>query len=66
MGASSEMNKLVRKVRKAGWAVVLTRNNHWKILSPSGPLFVPSTPSDSRSMKNCRALLKRAGLDVTL
>lgn len=67
MSDASEMNKFLKQVRRAGWAVERTRKQHWKVTSPSGkPFFLPSTPSEYRSLQNCRSLLKRAGLDVTL
>lgn len=67
MAGASETNKLIRKIRKAGWTVCKTKKAHWKVTSPSGESVVlPSTPSEYRSMRNTRALLRRAGLEVTL
>lgn len=48
-----------------GWRVRETKNNHIQFFPPEGPIIVAgSTVSDHRSLKNTRADLKRAGLDV--
>lgn len=62
-----EMDALVRKLEDQGFTVEKLRNNHWRVKDGSGRFvtIMPSTPSDHRSMKNCVAVLKRAGFNPT-
>ena len=62
---SKEVKDLIRSLRKQGWTVEQTRNNHWKATAPTGgqPEYIASTPSDHRSLKNTVARLKRLGYD---
>lgn len=55
---------LVREAADAGFTVKRTRGGHVRLVPPGGgeTIVAPSTPSDHRSLKNTRAVLKRAGL----
>lgn len=60
-----ELQEVVEKALRAGWNVGHTRNGHLRFVSPDKsvpPIFMGGTPSDSRSVKNLRAHLKRYGL----
>ncbi|GGX46337.1 hypothetical protein [Streptomyces noursei] len=59
---SKEVKQLMKALEKQDFEVEQTRSNHYKV-KKGGKLitFLPSTPSDSRSLKNCMPYLKRAG-----
>ena len=40
-----------------------TRSGHLRIQAPKGLVFMPSTPSDSRGLKDDVCRLRRAGVD---
>jgi hypothetical protein len=60
-----KMKELVSTIkRQKGWEVTM-RNGHYRVKAPSGQLiFLPSTPSDIRSISNARAELRRHGGQV--
>lgn len=65
MASPKEMRALLRAAEDAGWKVELKRK-HYRLQSPEGEIvFLPSTPSDRRSVLNSRAQLRRAGLKVS-
>ena len=50
---------MVKELLKDGW-IVLRKNNHVRIQSPTGKtLTVPCTPSDVRAVLNFKADIKR-------
>ncbi len=57
--------EVLRRLRRAGWDVKRGRK-HWIARPPAGggQIVVSATPSDERSMKNLRAALRRAGMDL--
>jgi hypothetical protein len=57
---------VLEKAWDQGWWIEKAKSNHVKCLSPDGKgiVIVPSTPSDFRSIKNCRALLRKYGLKL--
>lgn len=65
---------LVTAALAAGWTLDETKKKHPRLSAPAGkrghdgnlvaPVILPSTPSDVRGMKNARAALRRAGVDV--
>jgi hypothetical protein len=56
-----KIEELVAAVEKQGWTASNT-GRHWRVVSPAGKIvFLPSTPSEYRSVKNARALLRRCG-----
>ncbi|CAB4203540.1 hypothetical protein UFOVP1382_153 [uncultured Caudovirales phage] len=59
-----EVDALVKQIRRLGFTVDKTGAGHWRVASPSGPIFMPSTPSDWRAVKNMRAALRRAGIAI--
>ena len=55
-----EINKLINWCLDRGFPVCRTRNNHWRVdILDQGPVFMPGTPSDHRSVKNARAMIRR-------
>lgn len=43
-----------------GWVISLTRGNHIRLTHPAGPVVVTAlTPSDHRSRKNLRSMIRR-------
>jgi hypothetical protein len=50
-----------RRLERAGFRVTVTGGNHLKIMHPVmiGPVFMSSTPSDRRAIRNLRATLRR-------
>ncbi len=61
MAAPREVRILLADYEAAGWRVVHTRANHYRVFAPDGVTLatVPQTPSDTRSVKNARSVLKR-------
>lgn len=60
MSHRKEMKKLCRSLKKRGWTIGQTRNQHVKLIAPWGEtIFAASSPSDYRSIKNLRALIRR-------
>jgi hypothetical protein len=60
-----DVEQLLRAAEAADWRVVSTAR-HFACYAPDGVTIVtvPQTPSDARSIKNCRSLLRRAGVPV--
>lgn len=61
-----DMDQMLNQVsRLPGWTVHLRKAGHWVVTSPGGEQhFVSGTPSDSRSIKNVRAALRRLGAEL--
>jgi hypothetical protein len=57
---------LIEKAWAQGWWCKKRGNNHVIAYSPDGRYLVtlPSSPSDHRSIRNSRLLLKKYGLDL--
>ena len=55
------MRKWIRKWEDEGWTVTSTKGGHLKLTHPkvSMPIFTGSTPSDSRSIRNHEAFMKK-------
>lgn len=71
MSQREEFRKLIRTYVARGWEVTRRKCGHLCLCSPirKTKVFMPSTPSDHRSLKNVKAKLKRvekeeAGEDV--
>jgi hypothetical protein len=60
-----EVKYLLSRVARQGGQVEHRKAGHIKVTHPSGGIvFLPSTPSDRRSMLNTRAQLRRAGFTL--
>jgi len=58
---TKETRALVRWAQANGWSFAYTRSGHLRLTRPGcGPVYIPSTPSCSRSVANSRAILRRA------
>jgi len=65
MGRSSELDALLRQIRAAGLTVVQAKTKHWKVYRGKQLITtIASTPSDVRGVRNARAILRRAGMEV--
>lgn len=63
--SKSKQAELVAACKAKGLTVSLTKNLHWKIITPNGAVFMPSTPSEhSNGWKKDRARLRRMGVDI--
>lgn len=66
MSQRSEWNDLAQAVSAAGWKT--RRCAHGTLVYPADrkhrPVTMPGTPGEYRSIRNCRAQLRRAGLLV--
>lgn len=62
----AEFSKPARLARKAGWTVTRCQSRHIQWKPPGGGeiIVTSSTPSDSRTVKNELAMLRRAGLSI--
>ena len=60
--ASKEVRQLIKKLERQGFDVDPSKSGHYKVRK-NGRLIttLAGTPSDSRSLKNAMAVLKRAG-----
>lgn len=64
---SKDIRPIVKRAKKQGWNVDVTRGGHVRFVPPQsgGSVVIASgSASDSRSIKNLRAQLRRAGLDI--
>lgn len=52
---------LLAMLAAEGYPAVLTPGGHLKVGLPGGPVFLASTPSDTRGVRNAAALLRRYG-----
>jgi len=62
-----EVQDIIKKVERLGWAVTRTNSGHWLLRSPDPrvPLiYAPHSPSDWRGLKNLKSLLRRYGVTV--
>jgi len=59
MSLRRDIEDLIEWCLDNGMPVAKTRNGHWRVETPTGPVFMPSTPSDKRGVKNARSLLRR-------
>lgn len=58
--SSKEIKQIIREAEDLGWEVNLTNNGHYKCQHPSGGLiFMASTPSDRRALRNIRNYLRK-------
>lgn len=61
-GNGKDMADLVRRAQKQGWTWE-RRGSHQALRSPSGEaIFMASTPSDRRTLRNIKATLRRHGM----
>jgi predicted RNA binding protein YcfA (HicA-like mRNA interferase family) len=59
------VKELVKAARQQGWRVEIRGGGHVSYYSPEGTVvFGPLTPSDYRALRNCKAELRRAGLQL--
>lgn len=55
----------VKEALSEGWSARCDGSNHTRLTkSGCSPITIPTTPSDYRWRKNCRAALRRSGLLV--
>lgn len=59
----SDLRKVLKALEDQGFVVTRSRNSHWLIHTAEGRMVgvLAGTASDSRSLKNSIAVLKRAG-----
>lgn len=66
MSNKTDLAHIVSVVAASGWKS--RRCRHGQFVYPTDktipPITIPGTPSDYRSIRNCRAQLRRAGLSV--
>lgn len=70
--AQRQVKEIISKLKRQGWEVT-ERRRGYKAMPPQdpatgerrgGPVFFHPTPSDWRSIKNLRAVLRRHGADL--
>lgn len=63
MSRNHDVDDLIEQARTLGAIVRRTAKGHWKIVVPGGGIVVcPGSPSCSRSVRDTRAQLRRAGM----
>lgn len=61
----NQTKDLLKTLEEQGCEIVHTKKNHYKIFfNGQWITTLPGTPSDWRSLRNCIAPIKRAGLHV--
>jgi hypothetical protein len=62
----AEIRALRALAEAQGWRVRRAKTNHWIFLAPDGvgTAWMPSTPSDHRTIRNTKADLRRMGLRI--
>lgn len=66
MAKNDQINELLKSLKKAGYEVSRTKNNHWKVTSPGlNNIVVASTPSEGRGTLNVCSELRKAGYKFT-
>ncbi|MCP4204226.1 MAG: type II toxin-antitoxin system HicA family toxin [bacterium] len=66
-GAQREVKRLVKDLTRLGWTVTLGKGGHYKAVAPNPNIpviFIPKTPSEYRSLKNLKSILRRYGVFV--
>jgi predicted RNA binding protein YcfA (HicA-like mRNA interferase family) len=60
---SKNVSEIVEQLEAQGFRCRTTRKGHIMVYAPEGHVVttLPSTPSDTRSLKNAIAVLRRAG-----
>jgi hypothetical protein len=62
---SREMTMLLREVQKLGFEVKYRKCGHYKIMTPQGPVFCSSTPSDRRAaIHRIKSELRKHGVEL--
>jgi predicted RNA binding protein YcfA (HicA-like mRNA interferase family) len=63
MAASKDFKKMLREAQRQGWRVEQTKGGHWRLYAPDGEHIVHAagTPSDTRSLDNTLAQMRRYG-----
>lgn len=65
---NKEVRTVLRKLKAKGYKpkpkIKGSRRRHFCIVTPGGPVFCSSTPSDVRAIKNLVAMLKRKGVKL--
>lgn len=64
MANKKDFQKLVRALQQQGVRVKRTQKSHICVITPKGPVYCASTPSDGRAIKNAIAMLKRKGVKL--
>lgn len=62
MARNRELQRALRSLQQQGVAVKKTKKNHICVITPKGPVYCASTPSDHRAVKNALAMLRRKGI----
>lgn len=58
------MSDLLDQLQALSVSYELTRNGHYRVNTPQGPVYMPSTPSDWRAVPNAVSLLRRHGVQI--
>jgi hypothetical protein len=62
--ANKEIRQVVRNLKRRGILVKPTKKAHFCVVTPAGPVFCSSTPSDIRAIRNLVSMLKRKGVKL--
>jgi hypothetical protein len=60
----TSLRGLLRFFRETGVRYEKRHGGHICVYTPNGPVFIPSTPSDRRSLKNAVSILRRHGIPI--
>lgn len=61
--ANKDVQEIINALRAQGWEVTGGGTRHWKCKAPGGKglVFMSTSPSDYRSLRNSKAELRRLG-----
>ena len=62
--SNKDLDTMLRSVASQGARLERTASGHIRVITSSGSIIVPSTPSDSRGIKNARADMRRIGINL--
>jgi len=64
MANKQDFQRLVKALQQQGVRVKRTKKSHICVITPKGPVYCASTPSDGRAIKNALAMLRRKGVKL--
>jgi hypothetical protein len=62
--APRDVKALLRRLDDLEIEYTLSGAGHYKVFAPGGVVFMPSTPSEYRSIRNTAAQLRRHGCQI--
>ena len=55
---------MLKQLKEQGWTIALSTSNHYVVRKGGDRVWLPSTPSDVRAIRNVKAEFKRRGVEL--